>query len=72
MNGICEPKTEGIFVTGDYGAIAIRFKPGEEWTFQQDEDHKDRLIACRDCRESISLTIQKFYKTFTVVKKEGE
>ena len=66
MNGICEPKTEGIFVAGDYGAIAIHFKPGEEWKFQQDKDHKDRLIVCLDCRESISLTIQKFYETFKV------
>ena len=45
MNGICEPKTEGIFVAGDYGAIAIHFKPGEEWTFRQDKDHEDRLIV---------------------------
>ena len=29
MSGICEPITEGIFVTGDYGAIAIHFKPGK-------------------------------------------
>ncbi len=66
MSGICEPIVEGIFVSGDYGAIAIHFKPGEEWTFQQDEGHKDRLIVCLDCRESISLTVKKFYETFRV------
>lgn len=66
MNGICEPKTEGIFVTGDYGAIAIHFKPGEEWTFKQDKEHKDHLIAYQDCRLAVSLTIEKFYETFKI------
>lgn len=66
MSGICEPITEGIYVAGAYGGIAIHFKPGEEWKFQQDTEHKDRLIACKDCRLSISLTIQKFYETFKI------
>ena len=65
-SGICEPIAEGIFVNGDYGAIAIHFKPGEEWKFKQDEDHEDRLIAYRDCRESVSLTISKFYEIFRI------
>lgn len=72
MSGICEPITDGVYVMGDYGGIAIHFKPGEKWKFRQDADHEDRLVACMDCRLSISLTIQKFYETFAVVKKEGE
>ena len=66
MSGICEPKTEGIYVVGDYGGIAIQFRAGEEWKFQQDSAHADRLIATQDCRLSISLTIDKFYEVFKV------
>ena len=69
MSGICEPITEGVYVAGDYGGIAVHFKPGERWEFQQDEDHEDRLVAHRDDNVSVSLTIQKFYEVFEITKR---
>ena len=69
MSGICEPITQGVYVFGDYGAIAIHFMPGERWKFKQDESHEDRLVAYKDGRVSVSLTVKKFYEIFEVKER---
>lgn len=70
MSGICTPITDMIYVTGDYGGIAIHFRPGERWEFQRDENHSDRLVAHKNNRLSISLTVEKFYKVFEVKERK--
>ncbi|SDO99987.1 hypothetical protein [Selenomonas ruminantium] len=70
MSGVCEAITAGIYVMGDYGGIAIHFKPGEKWDFQQDEEHEDRLVAYKNDEMSISLTVQKFYEVFKVKERK--
>ena len=70
MCGICTPITEGVYVCGEYGAIAIHFNPGETWEFKQDEEHKDRIVAYKNGRMSVSLTVNKFYEAFEVKERK--
>ena len=70
MSGICTPITDMVYVTGDYGGIAIHFQPGERWEFQQDEVHRDRLVAHKNNRLAISLTIQKFHEVFEIKERK--